>query len=717
MRVAGCVALALSLSVLAFPVRDGPNNGRRAVAKKPPPGTTKAPPVTTKAPPPTTSKALPPTPSKAPPVSSKPPISSAVASSKAPPVSSVIPPKPSSSPVYKSSSVAASSSSSAGSPSSSSKPASSASNAPSGSSSSLPVSSAPSSSGGSSVSSPSSSGSASVPSGSSGSSISAASSVSGLVSSASSVPSGASVSASSGSVSASASDSSAIPSDSASASASDASATPSGSASASASDSSAIASNSVSASASDSSAIPSSSDSASASSVSMSASSSSASAVSSVSCLPASSTLPAVASASAAPSAMPNGYIVSLKDRKQKPAHLQAVKQFIASSAHCSTIKSNVTSENGNSTIYSGTFSPDVLNFIQKQSVVDSISPNQQLSERRRRSMMSHSEFLRRALNKRDNNAPWGLARLAQQDILQPGTTGMGTTDTSRDWPFPIIDLSAQAATTPVYIYVLDLGVRADHTEFGGRVLKGTDFDGGSDTNDDDGHGTAVGACAAGSTVGVARFANIVPIKVASGRQFITADALVEGVYNALDNLDMKKMLEPSKKPVAVINMSIETLKNDALEKVFALAIKKGFHIVTGAGNRNADQCSIWANNVGQIIVGATDINDKRGLFPSKEEPGSNYGDCVDIYAPGTSIQTAGHNAADEYVTQHGTSFAAPMVAGIIASIIMQSGQNPSPADMKTAIINGAVTDKIVNLEPGSHNRIAQLPAALLASS
>ncbi|KAJ7146663.1 peptidase S8/S53 domain-containing protein [Mycena epipterygia] len=261
-------------------------------------------------------------------------------------------------------------------------------------------------------------------------------------------------------------------------------------------------------------------------------------------------------------------------------------------------------------------------------------------------------------------NAPWDLARFAQKDKLQPGAAGMGTSETSRDWKFPICDLTPKQ---DVLIYVLDLGVRASHKEFGGRVLPGKDYEGGSDTSDSDGHGTAAAGCAAGATVGVSRWAKIVPIKVAPQRQLITPADVAEGLNNVLDHF----VPLMSKVAGGIISISITTFRNVEIQGLFKQAMDKyGMHIVTAAGNQDKDQCAEWAENVGQINVGATDIQDHRAKFPTGGEPGSNFGPCVDIYAPGRSIQTASYTSDTAIELQHGTSFAAPQVAGIIANKI-----------------------------------------------
>ncbi|KAJ7473941.1 peptidase S8/S53 domain-containing protein [Mycena latifolia] len=403
-----------------------------------------------------------------------------------------------------------------------------------------------------------------------------------------------------------------------------------------------------------------------------------------------------VASSSAAesaidPDAIPNGFFVKLKDKTQKAAHLDAVNQFIANNAHCSDIKSEVTSANDGSSIYSGIFAPDVVAFIEQQPLVAGVFPNQRVKVPTEYNL-TEPAFL-------NKNAPWTLARLAQKDVLRPGTRGMGSSDTSQDWTYPLIDLSKQTAKNPVFVSRVSYD----------RVVTGVDWHGGHDTYDEDGHGTAVAGSAAGATLGSAPLAKIVPVKLAKQRQELDTKAISEGVENAMDDyVKVKKRLYPG--AAGIIQLSIETA---GLEKSFTKAINNGMHVVTAAGNKNKDECSDLAKDVGQINVGAIDITDHRARFESRDEPGSNFGPCVEIYAGGGSVRTAGYKSDTAIVTEYGTSFAAPQVAGIIANKIFYGG-NKSPAAMKKEILAEAVQNKIVGLEAGSINKIAQLPAALI---
>ncbi|KAJ7216137.1 peptidase S8/S53 domain-containing protein [Mycena rebaudengoi] len=199
---------------------------------------------------------------------------------------------------------------------------------------------------------------------------------------------------------------------------------------------------------------------------------------------------------------------------------------------------------------------------------------------------------------------------------------------------------------------------------------------------------TEVAGPAAAISFGVASAATIVPIKISS--RMADLCEVTHAINEAVDNFKLKRMKNP--KATAVIN-----------------------------GNDKKDRCDDdWVttrtntNVQAAINVGATDINDKIAVFPKEATyPGSNYGECVDIYAGGYNILTSGPNKSLTPVS--GTSLAAPQIAGIIAAIISttDNGFKITPADMKTRILNAGVKDKIQGLSADSHNLLAQLPDSL----
>lgn len=232
--------------------------------------------------------------------------------------------------------------------------------------------------------------------------------------------------------------------------------------------------------------------------------------------------------------------------------------------------------------------------------------------------------------------APWGLDKL----------------DGVRDNTYNYISDGAG-----IRIYIVDTGVDATHREFGSRVVDGYDaFGENLEQTDCDGHGTHVAGIAAGGYYGVAKAATIVPVRVMDCNGVGNTTTLTAGVNWILAN--------HSSGFVGVVNMSIGGSKDQAVNDAVSKLISAGMIVVAAAGNSNSDACNFSpASAPGVIAVGATDQSDVKTSF-------SNWGECVDISAPGDKINSA--NAADHNVSlrMSGTSQASPFVAGAIATYL-----------------------------------------------
>ncbi|KAH8824272.1 peptidase S8/S53 domain-containing protein [Flagelloscypha sp. PMI_526] len=281
--------------------------------------------------------------------------------------------------------------------------------------------------------------------------------------------------------------------------------------------------------------------------------------------------------------------------------------------------------------------------------------------------------------------------------------------DTTKNWPGCL----KTNLGSGVLVYVLDNGVDGAHAAFGGRVEQGRHiFDanqkGNTETvdkeNDFPSHGTQVAAVIAGEGVGVAPAATIIPFNMYDIKKHsATAEGLWVGVRMIAQ--DFKTRRETNAEVQAVINISAESAHDagNSLAVAIGEALELGMHVVISAGNENKDMCDEWvsthhaARDV--ITVGGTNIQDERLFFsmsPPKPDVGSNFGECVDLYAPGQNVNTvATTQNEDEFV--HGTSFSAPLVSGIIAAILSQ-GERLTPAEMKKHILQLATVIRIPNL-------------------
>lgn len=269
-------------------------------------------------------------------------------------------------------------------------------------------------------------------------------------------------------------------------------------------------------------------------------------------------------------------------------------------------------------------------------------------------------------------NATWGLDRVDQRDRPLNGTYVYDTTASN------------------VYSYVIDTGVRPTHTDFGGRVISGyTAINDGRGSNDCNGHGTHVAGTVAGATWGVAKSAVIVPIRVLG----CNGSGTNAGVIAGMDWVTANHV-----KP-AVANMSLGGGASTTTDNAVTRMRNAGVTVVVAAGNENQSACNVSpGRSSSAITVGSTTSSDSRSSF-------SNWGSCVDIMAPGSSITAPWYTSNTATNTISGTSMASPHVAGI-AALYLAANPNASPTQVENAILNNASVNKLSSLN-GSPNLLA----------
>ena len=272
---------------------------------------------------------------------------------------------------------------------------------------------------------------------------------------------------------------------------------------------------------------------------------------------------------------------------------------------------------------------------------------------------------------------PWGLDRIDQQTLPLSG---------SYDY-----EASAGAGVTA---YVVDTGIRATHEDFGGRVASGVNLaPDGSGTDDCHGHGTHVAGTVGGASYGVAKAVTLVPVRVLDCGGSAPMSTIVAG----LDWI----IADHAAGGPAVANLSIGGPPDVMLNDAIASTVADGVVVVVAAGNSNADACgSSPAGAPEAITVAATNSSDARAGF-------SNNGPCVDLFAPGVDIPSAGKASDTATATMSGTSMASPHVAGI-AAILLGRYLTADPASIAAAIIDDATTN-VVGDPAGSPNRLAHV--------
>ncbi|WP_163999258.1 S8 family serine peptidase [Pyxidicoccus caerfyrddinensis] len=269
-------------------------------------------------------------------------------------------------------------------------------------------------------------------------------------------------------------------------------------------------------------------------------------------------------------------------------------------------------------------------------------------------------------------SATWGIDRIDQRDLPRNSS------------------YTYNVDGTGVHAYVIDTGIRLTHTEFTGRTGNGYDFiDNDSDPTDCHGHGTHVSGTVGGTTWGVAKKVTLHGVRVLDCTGYGNDAQVIGGIdWVAANHV----------KP-AVANMSLGDVGIPAIDDATERLIAAGVTTVVSAGNDSDNACNYSpARTPNAITVGSTTSSDARSSF-------SNYGTCVDIFAPGSSITSASNSGNSASTSMSGTSMSSPHVAGA-AALYLSANPTATPAQVRDALVNNSTPNKVTSPGTGSPNRL-----------
>jgi subtilisin family serine protease len=276
--------------------------------------------------------------------------------------------------------------------------------------------------------------------------------------------------------------------------------------------------------------------------------------------------------------------------------------------------------------------------------------------------------------------------RVQQDDVELNPTWGLDRID-QRSLPF---DASYFYATmgSGVHVYILDSGIRTTHIEFGGRAFGAyTAINDGNGTTDCTGHGTHVAGTVGGAKYGVAKGATLYSVRVLDCTGWGTWSQIIAGI----DWVTQNRVLP------AVANMSLEGTASSSVNQAVQASINAGVIFTVAAGNDAADACSYSPASASQALTaGASGYSDGVQGY-------SNYGSCVDLFAPGQAIRSAYYADDTSSILMAGTSTSAPHVAGV-AALYLSVNPLATPAQVASAIVGTGTAGVLTGVPFGTAN-------------
>lgn len=304
---------------------------------------------------------------------------------------------------------------------------------------------------------------------------------------------------------------------------------------------------------------------------------------------------------------------------------------------------------------FAAELNPGQLKALQQNPNIDYIEPDQEVA-------LDTTQYMD------SNGDPWGLDRIDERDLPLSGSYTYAYTGSG------------------VRAYIIDTGLQSDHPQFETRAMNVYDAFGGNGS-DCNGHGTHVGGTVGGKTYGVAKKAYLRGVRVLD----CNGSGSTSGIIAAVDWI-RKNRINP-----AVANMSLGGGYSSSLNTAVNNLAKSGVFVAVAAGNSKADACNYSPASASYAFTtAASDKSDYKASF-------SNYGTCVDAYAPGVNIKSAWISGGVQTIS--GTSMASPHVAGVAALYKHKYG-NVSSSEITSWLKNNATRDHIKSNPSGTPNRL-----------
>ncbi|AGO11272.1 AaceriACR012Cp [[Ashbya] aceris (nom. inval.)] len=323
---------------------------------------------------------------------------------------------------------------------------------------------------------------------------------------------------------------------------------------------------------------------------------------------------------------------------------------------------------------YVGYFTEELVGLLQSNPHVQFIEED---------SMVFASDF------NTQNGAPWGLARVSHREKLNSGSFNKYLYD----------DNSGEGVTS----YVIDTGINIDHVDFEDRALWGKTIPSNDADYDGNGHGTHCAGTIASKTYGVAKKANVVAVKVLRSNGTGSMSDVLRGVEYAVQA--HRQAADKGEKGFkgSTANMSLGGGRSQALDLAVDAAVDAGIHFAVAAGNENQDACNTSpAASQKAITVGASTLADDRAYF-------SNWGRCVDLFAPGMNILSTYIGSDTAVATLSGTSMASPHVAGLLTYFLSLQPDGDSEFYNKQTISPEVLKKKVIDF--GTKDVLSSLPS------